>query len=85
MPLFQWIKRKHTKSGLLLVCGGVLPADFVADVLKSLILPSQPSLFFFGGEVQFPLQLGCFLLLFRELLLQSPREFLEKMIFLLTR
>lgn len=64
--------------GLLLVCGGTLPADFVADVLEGPSLPGHPSLFLFHGEMQFRLKLCHVLPLLEELLLQSLTLFLRK-------
>lgn len=55
----------------LLVCCRVLLADFLADVLECLTLSSQSSLFFFDGEIEFPLKLSGFLPLLRQLLLQN--------------
>lgn len=79
---YEWMTvTSVNKRGLLLVCRGVLLADFVADVLESPTLSSQPSLFFFDGEIKSPLKLSCFLPLFGQLLLQNLTLFLEKIFF----
>lgn len=61
----------------LLVCWGLLLADSFTDVLEGAALSSQSLLFFSDGEVEFSLELSCFLALCGQLLLQDLTLFLR--------
>ena len=70
LDLILFSKKKNVRvMFLLLVCCRVLLADFLTDVLVCLTVSSQPSLFFFDGEVEFPLKVSRFLPLLGQLLL----------------